>query len=246
MGGTASSRLRTPALADEPARAPAEARETGGVTTRLILDYVERERGRDAVDRLLEICGCADREHLLRDENHWSSFETKVAMLEAAAEVLEDPLAARHIGQAGMDFNVAPGLKLSLRALGTVGLLYRNIPRTCAKFSTTHRMEALEVGRHSARIAYIHASDKGYHRADAEADANKRLATSLQDLVSDLRIDEVLAKITRNAQVAVHGKDFVLLVDEGGQMRCRSSSTIPVHAIAALEDWAASEDGLGR
>src|SRR5215210_3364967 len=118
MGATA-----TPA---DPARtavfpsASPEARQTGGVTTRLILDYVEREGGREAVEEFLRSAGLQHREQELRNEDNWSSYATKIAMLERAAQVLKDPLAARHIGEAGMDFNVAPGLKLSLRALGSL------------------------------------------------------------------------------------------------------------------------------
>src|SRR4051812_35113660 len=159
----------TPALIPDPFDDPvAERRETGGVTTRLILDYVEREGGRDAVTRLLHECGLDGREAQLRDENHWSSYKTKIALLEAAAAVLDDPLAARHVGAASMDLNVAAGIKVSLRTLGSVGLVYRNIARLASKFTTTHRMEALEVGSHHARISYSVVSGTGYHRADCE------------------------------------------------------------------------------
>jgi diguanylate cyclase (GGDEF)-like protein/putative nucleotidyltransferase with HDIG domain len=337
----------TAVLAEAPASPPRppEARETGGVTTRLILDYTEREGGREAVERLLAAAGVEGRERELRDENNWCSYATKIAMLGAAAEVLDDPLAARHIGEAGMDFNVAPGLKLSLRALGSLRLLYKNIPRTCSKFTATHRMEAIEFGRRHARIAYRDVSGTGYHPADCDlnvgflscapllfglplarvshpvcardggdtceyvlrwesgasrlrkalgsllgggaamaaalaaepallpeatavagglgayaahadwrfrkrrlqhferraaqqAEVAERLAASLQDLVSALRLDEVLAKIRNNAQVAVGGKEFALLVDEGDGMRCQSSSTLPRESIAAIEAWA--------
>src|ERR1700712_2017666 len=94
-----------------PAPAETEPRETGGVTTGLILYYVEREAGADAVRRLLENCGLSGREQELRDDNCWSSYDTKIKLLEGAAEVLGDPAAARHIGEAGMDFNVAAPLK---------------------------------------------------------------------------------------------------------------------------------------
>src|SRR3954447_25059404 len=110
----------TPAIApaphwvDEPTP---ERRETSGVTSRLILAYVERERGREGVDRLLAIAGLADEEDQLRDENHWFSWEKKLALLEAAAEVLGEPEAGATIGAAGLDFNLAQGVKLSLRAL---------------------------------------------------------------------------------------------------------------------------------
>jgi hypothetical protein len=165
MGATATPTTPAPTIAEGSGL---EARQTGGVTTSLILDYVEREGGREAVERLLRRAGVAHRERELRNEDNWSSYATKIAMLEAAAEVLDDPLAARHIGEAGMDFNLAPGLILSLRALGSLRLLYKNIPRTCSKFTSTHRMEALEVGRHHARIAYTDISGTGYHPADCE------------------------------------------------------------------------------
>jgi diguanylate cyclase (GGDEF)-like protein/putative nucleotidyltransferase with HDIG domain len=331
----------------------AEARQTGGVTTSLILDYIEREAGRGAVDELLRSCGLEEREQELRDENEWCSYATKIAMLEAAADVLDDPLAARHIGEAGMDFNIATGLKLSLRALGSLRLLYKNIPRTCSKFTSTHRMEALEVGAHHARIAYRDVSGTGYHPADCDlnvgflscapilfglplasvshpvcardggdtciyelrwqsgaarlrtalgaiagataaiagsllldpailpealaasaalagraaykegrfrrnrtqhieerasqqAEAADRLANSLQDLVSALRLDDVLAKIRNNAQVAVGGNEFALLVDDGEGMTCRSSSTLPKDSVDALEQWAGAGDSHAR
>src|SRR4051794_86448 len=110
MGAIATS--SHPAVTpDVPERV--EARQTGGVTTRLILDYVAREGGREAVERLLRSRGLEAREHALRDEDNWCSYATKIAMLEAAAEVLDDPLAARHIREGGVGFKVAPGVKLS-------------------------------------------------------------------------------------------------------------------------------------
>src|SRR3954469_18697150 len=343
MGANATS--AQPAITPDPLD-DLEARQTGGVTTRLILDYVEREGGREALERLLRSRGLEQREDELRNEDNWCSYATKIAMLEGAAEVLDDPLAARHIGEAGMDFNVAPGLKLSLRALGSLRLLYKNIPRTCSKFTSTHRMEALEVGRRHARIAYTDISGTGYHPSDSDlnvgflscapilfglplarvshpicarhggdtcvyelrwqsgasrlrtaigalgvstaavtaalaldpaavpgavalaagligvaahgelgfrrhrhrhleeraaqqAEVADRLATSLQDLVSALQLDDVLAKIRKNAQVAVGGKEFALLVEEDGAgMRCKSSSTLPREMLEALERWA--------
>ena len=330
-----------PAIVPDALDDVSEPRETGGMTTRLILDYVEREAGRDGVDAVLRAAGKTGCEAQLRDESHWSSFRTKMAMLNSAAEVLDDPDAARHVGHAGLDFNVAPALVISLRALGSLGLLYKNIARTCSKFTTTHRMEALEVGSHHARIAYTDVSGTGYHRADCQlnigflacapklfglplarvshpvcardggdtcvydirwqpgasrwrsalvstavaaaslagavalepsllaasgaaaaygfareltfrrrrwkllehqaeqqADVAERLAASLQDLVSELRIDEVLEKITTHAQSAVRGKEFVLLVDDGDGVRFRGGSVLPEASIKALEAWA--------
>src|SRR3954465_12549451 len=99
MGATATPPSPAPTL---PEGERVESRQTGGVTTRLILDYVEREGGREALERLLRSRGLGHRESDLRNEDNWCSYATKIAMLEGAAEVLDDPLAARHIGEAGM------------------------------------------------------------------------------------------------------------------------------------------------
>src|SRR5215212_3485213 len=161
----------TPAIAPAPELVDTptvERRETSGVTSRLILAYVERERGPEGVERLLRIAGLEDEEQLLRDENHWFSWEKKIALLEAAVEVLDDPQAGRSIGAAGLDFNLAQGVKLSLRALGTPRLIYKNIVRASSKFTQTHRMESVEVGAHHARIRYFDVSGRGYHPGDCD------------------------------------------------------------------------------
>jgi diguanylate cyclase (GGDEF)-like protein len=81
-------------------------------------------------------------------------------------------------------------------------------------------------------------------RRQLEAEAREqsavadRLINSLQDLVSELRLDEVLAKVTANAQAAVVGKEFALLVDEGEGPRCQSYTSLPLSALAVLEAWA--------
>jgi diguanylate cyclase (GGDEF)-like protein/putative nucleotidyltransferase with HDIG domain len=74
--------------------------------------------------------------------------------------------------------------------------------------------------------------------AEDNADVAQRLFASLQDLVSDLQLDEVLSKVTRNAQAAVGGREFALLVREGDGFICKSSSGLPSASIAALEAWA--------
>ena len=322
-----------------------EGHQTSGLTSRLILDYVERERGPEAADRVLAICGLSEREAQLRDENYWFGFGTKIDLFEAAAEVLDDPDVALHIGQAALDLNVAAGLKLALRAFGSPRLVYANVVRASAKFSWAHTWEVLHLSEEHARLRYRDVSNVGYHRLDcqynqgllscaplmfgmapAEIDhplcaldgaehctydvrweeranrvlpaavlglltaatvapaalaapallpaalvvpvagaaivsylehhrlrrANRslhselreqrevssRLSGSLQDLVSDLRFDEVLAKITANASAAIGGKEFVLLLkDEGGACDA-SASRLPRELLSHLERWA--------
>src|SRR5688572_24366024 len=113
MEGSTLSRDRTVATpvdvagAIAPARTlGADARETNGLTSRLMLAYAEREGGREAVEALLERAGCAGLEAELCDENTWFSFDRKVALFEALADVLGDPEATRRAGSAALDFNI--------------------------------------------------------------------------------------------------------------------------------------------
>jgi diguanylate cyclase (GGDEF)-like protein/putative nucleotidyltransferase with HDIG domain len=71
-----------------------------------------------------------------------------------------------------------------------------------------------------------------------QAEVTDLLMTSMQDLVSELQLDDVLSKITANAQSAVGGAEFALLVEDDGAMRCRSSSDLPDRVVGALERWA--------
>jgi hypothetical protein len=78
------------------------------------------------VDTLLRTCGLEAEERRLRDENQWFSYEKKVRMLTPPqrCSTIRSP---RHIGEAALDFDVGQMLKLSLRALGSLRLLYKNI-----------------------------------------------------------------------------------------------------------------------
>ncbi|MDX6672046.1 MAG: hypothetical protein QOI91_2409 [Solirubrobacteraceae bacterium] len=328
----------------------AEPREASGITMRLILAYVEREGGRDAVEAVLQLAGLAGRESELRDENHWFADATRVRLFEAAARVLDDPAVARHVGESALDLQVGGAIKLALRALGSPRIIYANAPKVNSKFNLVHRMDLLALGSTRASLRNVpldgipwHPVDCDYniglmtaapglfgrpparvrhpicigHGADEcvyeiewtrdeggravaawcaggavglgasalaapallpaagaaaagaaavavakawrgrrrrwqaleaevgqEAEAAERLTTSLRDLVSGLDHDEVLAKITHNAQAAVGGTEFALLVQEAGSMRCRSSSGLPGDTVAALERWADTTAGL--
>jgi diguanylate cyclase (GGDEF)-like protein len=344
-------RLRVKEDAREGA-APAETsprnvcRETNGITTRLVLLYVERVRGGEAVGEVLDRCGLSGRKQELLDENHWFTYAQKIALFEAAAEVLDDPRVMLHIADLAMDLNVGGGLKVALRGLGSPRLVYQNIVRANAKFSGSHQMELLELGRDHARVSYSdRTTGRRYHPLDCQynqgmlacvpelfgrsparvdhhvcgckgapaciydlrwdgqtnrvrsalacsvlgaglvlcsallapaelplaaaagvvatvaawwrvareervqrrqlaaeareqSEVAERLIASLQDLVSELRLEEVLAKVTANAQQAVGGKEFALLVDDGEGSRCQSYTNLPPSAVAVLESWA--------
>jgi diguanylate cyclase (GGDEF)-like protein len=313
-----------------------------GLTGRLILAYVEREGGRDAVERVLAMAGLAGREAELRDEGSWFSFEDKIALWSAAGEVLGDPLVALHGGRAALELSVADGLKRALRALGSPELVFRNVVRANAKFNWSHELTSEQLGPQRVRLRYVDLCGVGYHKLDCEYTAGLvsvipqlfglpaanvdhtacgsdgaeccefditwtpglhaprriiagslvagavlvaaglapegalvagggvvaagataltfmrgqiqrlrvrveeqdeaigRLFESLGDLSADLRLDEVLDKVTSTAQVAVGGKDFALLLTDGDQVRADRDSGIPASALRLLEAWAVS------
>jgi diguanylate cyclase (GGDEF)-like protein len=321
-------------------------RETNGITSRLVLLYVEQTGGPEAVAEMLARCGMSDRGSELLDENYWFSYDEKIALFEAASAVLDDSNVMLNASAQALALNVGGGLKLALRALGSPRLVYQNIVRANAKFSGSHSMELLDVGPRHAVISYAdltpanryHELDCQYNRGmlarvpelfglgpaqvehhvcgcsggpaciyslrwesgsneirfaigatvvgggalaatavfdpsllpvgaavagasavaaamraarqgravrhQLEADAQEqsaladRLVASLQDLVSELRLEEVLAKITQNAQAAVVGKEFALMVDDGEGPHCQSFTRLPLSAVSILEAWA--------
>ena len=146
---------------DEPDTA-----HTSGITTALILAHVENCGGREAVQAVLALMGKADREEVLRDERSWWSWDTKVALFEAAAEVLGDPEVTYNAGRTALETGVAAPLKAGLRALGSPALVYANIVRANHKFSTASRMVLDEMGGHRARIRYEHLIELDSHPLD--------------------------------------------------------------------------------
>jgi hypothetical protein len=137
-----------------------------GLTSSLILTYVEREAGGQAVRRMLALAELSGAEQSLRDENHWFSYERKLALWRAAEEVLGDPDLAEHVGASVLDLSVAAGLKQTLRALGTPGFVYGNVARANAKFNWAHQLEVLEKSAATVRMRYTDVSGVGYHRYD--------------------------------------------------------------------------------
>jgi diguanylate cyclase (GGDEF)-like protein len=331
------------------------ARACSGLTTRLILSYVERDCGQETLARMLAYAELSDREAELRDESSWFSFETKLALWDAAEHVTGDAKVAEHAGRCALDLNVATALKRGLRALGSPEFVFRNVVRANSKFNWAHSLETISIDRGRARLRYVDVSGVGYHRYDCEyttgllatvpqlfglpaarivhrqcgvlgddgcefdiswqpgAQRYKRAATgvlfgsgalaiagavgdplllaaggallgvggatvavtasryvtrrmrslrtqvsdheaaidqlfeSLGDLSSDLRLDEVLEKVTAKARIAVGGHEFALLLSDGRALHTEHHSGIPKRSLRALERWAESEhDALLR
>jgi diguanylate cyclase (GGDEF)-like protein len=327
--------------------------DTSGITSKLVLEYVEHEGGRDAVERVLEQAGAPGDEAMLRDENSWFPYELKIRLFEAAADVLGDPQAMRHVGESAIESNVGVGLRLTLRALGTPKLVYQNVVRANARFTRSHAMELLELRDDFARIRFVDLNDTGFAALDCQynvgllscvpglfglpyarvshtecagdgadhcvyelswddrgrwmpqavgsaagsaaaigaaalfapvllpvaaavpvvaggllarrivrtrrarwnelkmevrlnADATDQLLASMQDLVAELRIEDLLAKIAENAKATIPGKDFLLLLDHDGVLEAVGEPPVSAAAIGTLAAWANRTPRLGK
>ncbi|HEX3451841.1 MAG TPA: hypothetical protein VHS26_00965, partial [Solirubrobacteraceae bacterium] len=149
-----------------------QARETSGVTSALLLAYLDRVGAPGSVADVLRRCGLSGCEAELRDENCWFSWETKIALLEATAEVLDDPDFLVEMASMALDMKVAGGLKVALRTLGSPQLVYRSVVRANARFNGSHAMELISVGRGQARTRFVDIAGTGrFHHLDCEYSA---------------------------------------------------------------------------
>jgi hypothetical protein len=149
-----------------------QARETSGVTSALVLAYLDRTGGPDAVAEVLHRCGLSGCEAELRDENCWFSWETKIALFEATAHVLGNPSFLTDMAALALDVKVAGGLKVALRTLGSPQLVYRSVVRANARFNGSHAMELIRIGDGQARTRFVDISgERRFHHLDCEYSA---------------------------------------------------------------------------
>ena len=141
------------------------------------------------------------------------------------------------------DVHWSPSGRPTVETAATAGALL--LLAGCALFVPSLIPVAIVLASVIAIVAGTHAIGARRSRARLtqtqlreQAEVTDLLMTSMQDLVSELQLDDVLSKITANAQSAVGGAEFALLVEEDGAMRCRSSSDLPDRVVGALEKWA--------
>ena len=132
----------------------AAARETAGITTRLIIAYVRQVLGDEAVARILAVAGERRPAEVLEDEGTWSTYGAKIALFDAAAQVTGDSEVARRIGESVIHARVGGTIKLIVTTLGSPAGVLRSVARANAKFSTVATMRALHVERQRAVISY--------------------------------------------------------------------------------------------
>ena len=178
-----------------------------------LLACIPRLFGRPAARLTHPECGCAGDPACVY-ELEWSGSEGGYTPLDGVAVAVAGLLAA-------VGAFLAPPLILLAAALAGAHLLWF---ATRKMRSYRSRLSLLE--RELAEQSHVF----------------DRLGSTLQGLVSDLRLEEVLAKVTREAQAALSGKEFALLVWEGDRLRCDNATAIPDAALRAVEGWAAGRD----
>ncbi len=143
-------------------------RETSGLTTALTLRYVRSIAGEQGVRDLLVEAGETRSAEELENEHGWSTYSQKIALFEAAAQVLGDEKVALHIGETVLSHRVGLPLKLLLRALGSPARVLRNVAKVAPKFSTVCTMKSIETSRRGATITYRLQDGLRPHRMDCD------------------------------------------------------------------------------
>lgn len=139
-----------------------------GLTTNLILTYLERHGGRSAVERTLADAKLPYAESTLRDETRWFSFDEKLTLWQAAERVTGKPDIATLVGESVLEFSVGMGVKRAMRALGTPEVAFRNVVRANSKFNWGHKLEVELCEDRRVRLSYEDISGVGYHHYDCD------------------------------------------------------------------------------
>lgn len=121
---------------------------------RLIVEFVRSRMGEEAVARMLALAGENRPLCILEDERVWSSYEQKVRLFEAAADVMGRPDVARSIGETVLESSVGGSLQIALGLLGSPSTVLRMIARANGKFSTAGSMRAEAVTATSGTVVY--------------------------------------------------------------------------------------------
>ena len=142
---TAAARARP----DDP-----RARETSGATTTLLLNQVHDRGGDDAVRRVVERARVPFSVSDLDDPGLWIGYHARIRLFEAAVEVLDDPRFPFDMGAHALANGMNASVVLMLKALGSPAQVYRQLPRSVPKFSTTSTMEVVDAGSDHATLRY--------------------------------------------------------------------------------------------
>jgi diguanylate cyclase (GGDEF)-like protein len=131
-----------------------EPRETSGITVHAILRFVEERGGDQAVRQVLRrAVGSGDPGAYL-DKRRWWSYDTKIRLFAAAADVLGVEDVGVRVAEAALAHSVGTAERLALSMTGGPARLLRLIAQAGVRFSTVSDYRALRVTRDAASIEY--------------------------------------------------------------------------------------------
>ena len=132
----------------------AGAREVNGSLSKMVLSYVRRVLGEEAMARVLEAAGQHRAAAALSGRGSWTSREDILAVAEAAAAVCGDPEIGRRSGEEMMRVARERGAVDFVRATGSVGAALEMTANAGTKMSRGRVFELREVGQdHAVLVA---------------------------------------------------------------------------------------------
>ena len=174
-----------------------EPRETSGITVHAILRYVGQRGGEPAVRHVLERIGASEDPEAYLDKRRWWSYDTKVALFAAAADVLGDEEVALRVAEAVLDHSVGTAERLAMSLTGGPGRLMRMVAKAGAKFSSISDLRALRVTRSTASVEYrLH---DGYRPSQFDCDYTRGL------LIQVPAVFDLPPAVVTHSSCQVHG-----------------------------------------
>ncbi len=131
-----------------------EQRETSGLTTRLIVEYVRQHTGDSGVGRLLELAGDDRPLSVLENPRVWSSYAQRSALFAAAAVVTGDTEVARRIGASVLHSHGSALLRSVLVPFRSPSGVLKALPMVHAKLDTAGESRLLEVRQDYAMLSF--------------------------------------------------------------------------------------------
>jgi diguanylate cyclase (GGDEF)-like protein len=110
-----------------------------------IIRRVRSVAGEAALGELLQIAGSTRTLEYLEDIANWVSRDEAMALFEAAREITGDPEVARHVGEDAVRQYSGTSVATTLRSLGSVEEMLRQIAVVVTKFSIISTMDVVEV-----------------------------------------------------------------------------------------------------
>src|SRR5881227_989708 len=113
-----------------------------------LVRHARAQAGEDAVQEILRQSGVEYSTTYLDDPTNWIWQTEAIALLEAAAEVLNDPDIGLHVGQQTVRQHAGTPVATMLRSLGSPEAVYEQLTVAVSKFSTTTDLHPeVEPGR---------------------------------------------------------------------------------------------------